>query len=227
MYPEKGYIFSKTKIASAYTDQKDDWNNLRSVISNKPILFWGWSFEDSDAIEALYSGRMNSNNNDEKWILLYNPEEYEIDFYTALGFKIIVGSTLELLKWIQRHNIKRNVVEDADDEKGFYLKEYSIPQNESQIASYPLVSFFEGDAPRWSYIYSGSLSKTHYYGLVSDYIDKGKDIFVIGIPACGKTTLMMQLLYEYPSNKVKHFLCAPSIQEVNLYLKRLEGKKSI
>lgn len=227
MYPEKGYIFSKTKIASAYTDQKDDWNNLRSVISNKPILFWGWSFEDSDAIEALYSGRMNSNNNDEKWILLYNPEEYEIDFYTALGFKIIVGSTLELLKWIQQHNIKRNVVEDADDEKGFYLKEYSIPQNESQIASYPLVSFFEGDAPRWSYIYSGSLSKTHYYGLVSDYIDKGKDIFVIGIPACGKTTLMMQLLYEYPSNKVKHFLCAPSIQEVNLYLKRLEGKKSI
>ena len=227
LYPEKGYIFSKTKIASAYTDQKDDWNNLRSVISNKPILFWGWSFEDSDAIEALYSGRMNSNNNDEKWILLYNPEEYEIDFYTALGFKIIVGSTLELLKWIQRHNIKRNVVEDADDEKGFYLKEYSIPQNESQIASYPLVSFFEGDAPRWSYIYSGSLSKTHYYGLVSDYIDKGKDIFVIGIPACGKTTLMMQLLYEYPSNKEKHFLCAPSIQEVNLYLKRLEGKKSI
>lgn len=227
LYPEKGYIFSKTKIASAYTDQKDDWNNLRSIISNKPILFWGWSFEDSDAIEALYSGKINSNNNDEKWILLYNPEEYEIDFYTALGFKIIIGSTLELLNRIQQYNIGKDVFEDVDDEKKYYLKEYSIPQNESQIASYPLVSFFEGDAPRWSYIYSGSLSKTHYYSLVSDYIDKGKDIFVIGIPACGKTTLMMQLLYEYPANRVKHFLCAPSIQEVNLYLKRLDGKKSL
>lgn len=226
LYPQKGYIFSKTKIASAYTDQKDDWNNLRSVISNNPILFWGWSFEDSDAIEALYSGKMNSNNNEEKWILLYNPEEYEIDFYTALGFKIIVGSTLELLEEIEQYNVKKEFIQE-DEEKDFYLKEYSIPQNESQIASYPLVSFFEGDAPRWSYIYSGSLSKTHYYSIVSDFIDKGKNIFVIGIPACGKTTLMMQLLYEYPANRAKHFIKVPTIQEINLYLKRLEGRKSL
>lgn len=226
LYPEKGYIFSKTKIASAYTDRKDDWNNLRSVISNKPVLFWGWSFEDSDAIEALYSGRTNSNNNDEKWVLLYNPEEYEIDFYTALDFKIIVGSTLDLLKKIEQYNANREVIQE-DKEQDFYLKEYSIPQNESKIASYPLVSFFEGDAPRWSYIYSGSLSKTHYYSVVSDYIDKGKSIFVIGIPACGKTTLMMQLLYEYPATRPKHFLSMPTMQAINLYLKRLEGKKSL
>lgn len=225
LYPEKGYIFSKTKIASAFTDQKDDWNNLRSVISNKPILFWGWSFEDSDAIEALYSGRINPNNNSEKWILLYKPKEYEISFYTALGFKIIIGSTLDLLEKMLLCN--KDAYNEELNENTFYLKNYSIPKNESQIASYPLISFFEGDAPRWSYIYSGSLCKTHYYSIISDYIDKDKDTFIIGIPACGKTTLMMQLLYEYPSNKPKHFLCSPTMSELNLYLNRLGGRKSL
>lgn len=224
LHPEKGYIFSKTKIASAFTDQKDDWNNLRSIMSNRPILFWGWSFEDSDAIEALYSGKMNSNSNSEKWILLHNPEEYEIAFYNALDFKIIIGSTIDLLERILFHN-KDNYEETK--ENAFHLKEYSIPQSESQIASYPLVSFFEGDAPRWSYIYSGSLSKTHYYSVISDCIDRDKDTFVIGIPACGKTTLMMQLLYEYQTSKPKHFLCSPTMSEINLYLNRLDGKKSI
>lgn len=223
LYPNKGYIFSKTKIASAFTDQKDDWNNLRSMISNKPILFWGWSFQDSDAIEALYSGRINANSNAEKWILLYNPEDYEIDFYTALGFKIIVGDTIDLLEKMKEYNLCK----EESQANRFYLKEYSIPKNESQIASYPLVSFFEGDAPRWSYIYSGLLGKTHYFNVISDYLDKGKNTFVIGIPACGKTTLMMQLLYEYPTNKSKHFLNAPSIHEVNLYLKKLNGEKSL
>lgn len=228
-FPDKGYIFSKTKIASAFTDKKDDWNNLRSIISNKPILFWGWSFEDSDAIEALYSGKINSNSNVEKWILLYNPEEYEIDFYTALDFKIIIGSTLDLLKELSeiKENKKDKKENDDNNKKTFYLEEYSIPKNKAQVASYPLVSFFEGDAPRWSYIYSGALSKTHYYTIVSDFLDKGKDTFVIGIPACGKSTLMMQLLYEYPTKKPKHYLCAPSVQEVNLYIKKLEGMKSI
>ena len=53
--PDKEYIFSNIKIASAYSSQDGSWESLKLTVSNAPILFWGWSFNDSDIIEAIYS----------------------------------------------------------------------------------------------------------------------------------------------------------------------------
>ena len=174
-YPQNGFIFSKTQIASAYTNQHDDWTSLKNIIKNQPILFWGWSFEDSDVIEALYSGKNGINNNENKWILLRNPEDYEIDFYTTLGFKIIEGDTESLL--LELIEIQKNSNSTQNEPSGIILPEYSVPP-ETSSALHPLLSFFEGDSPRWSHIRSGHVPKTHYYTYVSDLLDKNKNIFV-------------------------------------------------
>ncbi len=223
-YPQNGFIFSKTQIASAYTNQHDDWTSLKNIIKNQPILFWGWSFEDSDVIEALYSGKNGINNNENKWILLRNPEDYEIDFYTTLGFKIIEGDTESLL--LELIEIQKNSNSTQNEPSGIILPEYSVPP-ETSSALHPLLSFFEGDSPRWSHIRSGHVPKTHYYTYVSDLLDKNKNIFVIGMPASGKTTLMMQLLIYYQTSKPKHYLISPTLHEVELYIKKLNDINSI
>lgn len=224
LYPHNGFIFSKTQIASAYTNQHDDWTSLRYIIKKQPILFWGWSFEDSDVIEALYSGKQVIDNNDNKWILLRDPEDYEIDFYLTLGFKIIIGDTESLLLELQEIQMMNLVIHPQPSM--ILLPEYSVP-SETNSALHPLLSFFEGDSPQWSHIRSGGIARTHYYNAISDLLDREKNIFVIGMPASGKTTLMMQLLMYYPTNKPKHFLKAPVYNEVDLYIRKLNGNKSI
>jgi hypothetical protein len=57
----------------------------------------------------------------------------------------------------------------------------------------PVVEFFLGAPPVWSDIYSGVLHKTSYYNRIRDAINSGKHAIVIGVPACGKTTLLMEL----------------------------------
>ena len=223
-YPEKGFIFSKIKIASAYTDQHDDWISLRYFIGRKSILFWGWSFEDSDVTAALYSGKNVLDYNDYKWILLRNPKDFEIDFYTALGFKIIIGDTESMLTELA--TIQSELAKDTEStETGMSLPEYSLPID-ATMAHHPLSSFFEGDAPKWSQINSGDIIKTHYYSIIGDLIDQGKNLLVIGIPVSGKTTLMMQLMYGYSTSKTKHFLTAPSLNETRLYLKKTASMHS-
>lgn len=82
--PDIEYIFSNIKIASAYTSQNGSWESLKLTVSSAPILFWGWSFNDSDIIEANYSNRGKMvEDNTRKWIVLYNPEEFEIEFYKS------------------------------------------------------------------------------------------------------------------------------------------------
>lgn len=52
----KGYVFGATEIASAFSqkDNRYSWNRLAKDSSKNPILFWGWNFEDSGPIEAMY-----------------------------------------------------------------------------------------------------------------------------------------------------------------------------
>ncbi|KJS11160.1 MAG: hypothetical protein VR67_15595 [Peptococcaceae bacterium BRH_c8a] len=214
--PEKGFIFSNTKIASAYSDQKDDWQGLRRTIFKDAILFWGWSFSDSDVIEAIYSSsRGATDDNVLKWIVLYDAEDYEIDFYRALNFNIIRANTSEMLDFI-KDVIAESGTSQVNTKQLDIPREYLVPQIGS-VPLYPLRNFYEGDTPRWSYIFSGDIVKTHYYNIISDLIATNRNIFIIGVPAAGKSTLMMQLASEYKTSKHKHILNAPTKENAQYY----------
>lgn len=221
--PDKGYIFSNIKIASAYSSPNSSWESLRLTVSNSPILFWGWSFNDSDIVEAIYSSREKLvEDNTRKWIVLCNPEKYEIEFFKSLSFSIIIADTQELLEYLGAFHLEkeRNV-----ECKIKVPKKYQIPP-EGKEASYPVSNFFEGDIPRWSYIYSGQIIRTHHYKKIADLIHSEKNVIVIGMPASGKTTLMMQLASSLETEKQKHILYTPTLAEAQSY-KRLIGKERV
>ncbi len=220
--PDKEYIFSNIKIASAYSSQDGSWESLKLTVSNAPILFWGWSFSDSDIIEAIYSSRGKMvEDNTRKWIVLYNPEEFEIEFYKSLNFSIIIADTEQLLRYFEQIEFEK------DEKTGSKINipaQYQVPLAIKE-ASYPVESFFMGDIPRWSYIYSGQIVKTHHYKKIADLIHSGKDIIVIGIPASGKTTLFMQLASGMELEKPKHILYTPTVAEVERYCKMVGNEK--
>lgn len=222
--PDKEYIFSNIKIASAYSSQDGSWESLKLTVSSAPILFWGWSFNDSDIIEAIYSSRGKMvDDNSRKWIVLYNPEEYEIEFYKSLNFSIIIADTQQLLEYFEEISLI------SDEETGNRINvpiQYQVPSAIKE-ASYPVESFFMGDIPRWSYIYSGQIIKTHHYKKIVDLIHSERNIIVIGIPASGKTTLLMQLASGIESKKQRHILYTPTVTEVDRYCKMVGNEKVI
>lgn len=212
-FPLKGYIFSNISIATAYSNLNKDWSSLKHEFSKSPLLICGWSFADSDVIVGLY-GNSNIDKNNEKWILIKEDDPAEVNYYKALNFHIIIGDVLDLL-----NEIRKCLPEQYINEcKGVYLEQYAPPRDASCIQSYEIKSFFLGDGPQWSYFFSGNVYETSNFRKVKENIFEGKNIFAIGIPASGKSTIMYQLLYTYRNDPSVHYLIGPTELAAKAYM---------
>lgn len=226
------YVFGATEIASAFSQRGNEqsWKNLAIDSAKHPILFWGWNFDDAGPIEAMYGDDNDIDNNTNRWVLLRNPTDEMTDYIKSLKFNIIIGDTQGMLEYLTE--FVESMSEDnedplVDEETGEFLKNYEIPKNNEKLASYPLKKFFLEYTPSWSHIYSHVIPKTINYKKAEDSIASGMDTLVMGIRGSGKTTLMMQLLVDYKTDKFKHILIAPSFEQSKNYLKILGSRKSI
>ena len=225
------YVFGVTEIASAFSEKSKEmaWKHLTREVSNMPVLFWGWNFEDSGPIEAMYGENSNIDDNIYRWVLLYKYDEEMIDFLHTLKFNVIVGDTVELLEYIRNFNLsqKKEQINEYSSSDISTFKQYMIPENDNNLVSYRFEEYYIKYSPRWSYMYSHQIYKTIHYRRIIDLLVTEKDIIVIGIRSSGKTTLMMQLLVDYETNKMKHYMISPSMEQAKKYLKQLGNIKSI
>lgn len=225
------YVFGVNEIACAFQkkDLQKSWKSLADDSANQPILFWGWNFEDTGPIEAMYGNQSRIDENITKWVLLYKYNEEMVDFLQALNFNIIIGDTIDMLDYIgcECERKEKSEQEISDTEVGSYVKKFEFPKNNTDLPVYPLNTFFLDYVPRWSHIYSGEIPRLSYYSLISDSLAAGRNIVVIGMRGSGKTTLLMQLLVNYRDVRMKHWMVAPNEEQVLLYLKELRGQKSL
>ena len=227
---DKGYVFGVTEIASAFSERTKEmaWKRLTQEVSNTPVLFWGWNFADAGPIEAMYGENSSIDENIYRWVLLYEKDEEMIDFLHSLKFNVIVGDTIELLEYIKECNLEnKNQISEVENFSETDFSEFLIPKNDEKLISYPFEQYFVEYSPKWSFVYSNQIYKTSHYKKVVDTIAQNKDIIVIGMRSSGKTTLMMQLLVDYQTDKMKHYMINPSLEQVERYLKLLNGRKSL
>ena len=225
------YLFGVTEVASAFSlgSLKKSWQALAADASNKAILFWGWNFEDSGPIEAMYCENSKINSNYEKWVLLYKPDEETVDYLRSLNFNIIIGDTESLLEYISRHRVSegRGVQEPSFEDPSGFFSRYTVPKNDCKLPSYSIDNYFLEYTPRWSHIYSNQIPRLRHYNKVADSIANGKDVIVIGIRCSGKTTLFMQLLLGYNTSLPKHYMIAPSFEDAKAYIAQLNNRKTL
>ncbi len=229
----KGYVFGVTEIASAFSEQskKDAWSHLTCDTSNMPVLFWGWNFQDVGPIEAMYGEGSGIDENIYRWVLLYEKNEEMIDFLHSLKFNVIVADTLTLLQYIRECNLEFELDEDSKKELAKEvqsgMERYLIPAYDERMVSYQFEEYFIEYSPRWSYVYLHQIYKTEHYKNIVNTIASGRDAIIIGIRSSGKTTLMMQLLVDYESDCMKHYMIGPTYEQAKNYLKHLQGHKSL
>ena len=227
----KEYVFGATEIASAFSQKnsQNSWASLASDAEKNAILFWGWNFEDSGPIEAMYGGQRHVDDNIKKWALLHNPDEETVDFLLSLNFNIIMGNTIDMLQYLLefgREQDRFEISPKLDETAKAELKWYA-PPTENDEGSYPLKSFFCDYTPRWTYIYSKSIPQLGYYKQIADLIAANKNVVFTGIRGSGKTTLLMQLVVNIETPRLKHYMLAPTLEQVESYLKSLKNAQSI
>lgn len=226
------FIFGDTEIASVFSEKgkQEFWKQLRVDATEHPILFWGWNFADAGPLEAMYGADGEADKNTKRWVLLYEPYEETISYLETLGYNLIIGETKSLLQYF------KNLLDTNKLETGITLtcgdinakmREYLPPKDDKKLTSYPLEDFFTEYTPRWSHIYSKQVTKTQWYKEIENKIHAGRNLVVYGIRGAGKTTLMMQLIYEVDVSKYKFYIISPTSEQAEAFTRKLNGEQTL
>lgn len=199
------YIFDASSLANIYASAPRIWNYVSHSIEKYPTLFIGYSMSDTSVIQALTSNHTFENAQKEKWIVLYNPTEEDMEYFHALGFSIIVSEVKEFLEYIpkfQNHKIESSqggvkVIKNL-------FKANLVPTTNKGLLTRPIIEFFRGMPPIWSDIMSNNIYKTLYYKTILNAIlNPNKNLIVIGAPLAGKTTVVMQSVFSVDKFAIK------------------------
>jgi len=219
------YIFGTTELASAFASDRDKWHYLTNAIQQYPTIFWGYSLSDSGVLEALHPATTNMRPRNKCWIIVNDDRHNE--YYKALGMNIIYGDTSSLLNYFKDLELKpvAQISKPTFSAKEIF-PEYAIP-NIGGVPQRPLLNFYSGEPPIWGDIFSGRIHKTKYYDILSDKILGENNVIVVGIPGCGKTTLMMQLASGIQFQGHKLVCNDLTLEKAVFIIKKLNNEKAL
>ncbi len=224
-------IFDSMAIATAFNDSAKIWSYLSEGLKRHPTLFWGYSFSDSSVLQALNLSDSTTIGQKEKWILVQGLDPGQREFFKAMGFYLIEGDTLELLAYISGKVASKSSTVSIHGSKSSVgsppITEDTVPTSSQGLPVRPIKHFFLGAPPIWSDIYSKSIYVTHFYPEIKDKILSGKNLIVLGTPASGKTTLMMQLSAGVPYDGQKLILSECSENKAILLIRKLNNMKTL
>ncbi|MDT7541783.1 MAG: hypothetical protein QOE33_1687 [Acidobacteriota bacterium] len=224
------YRFSVSDLASAFAADPDKWHVLSSRLKEYPTLFWGYSLNDAGTLQALSPETSKGRSHRDKWIVIHPDQlsDVTIDFFNALGFLIVESDTSEMLDYLAdfANTIEEHESPISELETRALFPDESIPESGTVVVR-SILEFFLGGAPQWSDIFSGQLHRTSYFGRITDSIHSGKHTVIIGMPACGKTTLMMQVAANFKVARHKLMTNSLTYEKAHLIGNQLDGKKAL
>ncbi|SDF98762.1 SIR2-like domain-containing protein [Limimonas halophila] len=218
--------FSSEDLASAFSEDPDQWHFLKQKIREMPTIFCGYSLSDASTLKVLSDKFGNIGGNNAKWILVTDLRDEVVDFYRSFGFNIISGDIEDLLDYFSRVNANK-VIKQNVSSTSIQFPDEKIPSIEEVQFVRPLHNFFNGAKPVWSDIYSGKIAEISHLDKLIDDIDGNNNSILIGLPASGKTTMLMQAA-AYTSNE-KHKLMADymPVEHAHQIVQKLNGEPAI
>lgn len=220
------FVFEVTELTSQFSKSPDKWYFLTQALQDHSTLFWGYGIEDSGVLQALNIDMIEGREHQPKWIILRNDERKTVEYFKALGFHIIIADTQEMLQYISDLQFPSTEEKSVRIARGIF-EDNRIP-SVGMEAVRPLHHFLLGAAPIWPDIFHRRLHKTKYFHKVSDLINSGTHAIVLGIPACGKTTLLMQVAFEtkFSGEKFIFFDCITA-EKAKLIARTLANSRAL
>lgn len=188
---DSGLDFSPVEIASSFDRDKDKWFGYIGRVQQVATLYWGYSVADAGVLQSLSRHTAPGRERAPAWVTLRSEDEEAIEYYSSLGFQIIVADTKGLLNYFgQLKTTKTAGSPKRLLDKRF--REYFLPAV-GDVPVRSLVEFYLGAEPSWYDVYLGNLRKTKHFASASNVLAGKKNCFLIGTALTGKSTLLKQL----------------------------------
>lgn len=183
--------FSPVEIASSFERDKDKWFGYIGRIQQTPTIYWGYSVADAGVLQALSKDSSHGREKAPAWVTIRKKDDDAIEYYTSLGFQIIIGDTAEILKYFGQLKAQKKQGEPKRllDKR---FSEYLIPVI-NNVPVRPITEFYLGAEPSWYDIFLGQLHKTKYFNAIQNSIAGGKNCILTGTAVTGKSTLLKLL----------------------------------
>jgi hypothetical protein len=185
------FDFSPLEIAASFDRDRDKWFGYINRIQQTPTLYWGYRVEDAGVLQSLSKETVAGRKRAESWIVLRSNDAEAVEYYSSLGFQIIIADTLELLKYLGQLPAKK-IAGAPKSLVGKHFGEFQVPP----LAKVPVRSvgeFYLGAEPTWYDVFSGKIHETAHFTLAKNAIAGQKHVVIIGGAVTGKTTLLRQL----------------------------------
>jgi ABC-type glutathione transport system ATPase component len=149
-------------------------------------------------------------------------------YFRALDFQIIVSSTEEMLDYLQAVSIQSEPKITRSTQAIIReLFEYNNIPSAGTVPLRPIVDFISGSPPEWSDIYSDRIPQVSHLRSVRNSISSGENVVIIGLPASGKTTLLMQAAATSTDSSHKLILHSITPEKAELLVRTLAGEKCL
>jgi energy-coupling factor transporter ATP-binding protein EcfA2 len=223
-----GYTFTALDLAAAFSSDPDEWHFLTERLQTRPTLFWGYSLSDAGVLEALHPRTVRNRSHEPKWIVLRKPDAASEQFFRAMGFAIIVAETADLLDYLGSISTSEAVDEASDTgpQGDDSLASVTVPTTDIGVVR-PIIDFYMGAEPTWHDIFSGQLHQTAHVSRVIEAILSKKHVMVVGVPACGKSTLLMQVSVALKTNARKLIFDSITNEKAEMLLRKLNGAGAV
>ena len=223
-------IFSSLEIASAANNDPDRWHLFRQALREYPTVFWGYGLHDAGVLQMLLRDTGPSQGFKERWAVLplNKAPQGTAEYFRALGCHLVDADTAAFLDFLKSGVLSGGIAAiSAHEPLTPALFPNELIPTQSQVPVRPITEFFLGSPPQWSDIYSGAIARTHHYDTAKNYVLSGKHTMLIGMPATGKTTLLMDLAASVTSSdRAKLVVDSVTPERATNILTKLNGRKA-
>ena len=226
---EKPMLFTPMAMSSTFSKTPKVWYDLVNDISESPTIFWGYSLSDPGILASLETVKSTHLERKEKWIILFEKNEDEEQYFRSLGFNIIIATNNEFLNYINTKlgdlSVDNNLLSRRSTKERFG-KEF-VPSDVSSLPVREINDFYLGASPIWFDIFRPDLYKISHYRKIYDNILSDKNNIVVGIAGSGKSTLLLQLAANFEDDRHKIILSNSSVSQSENIINSLGSDKAI
>ena len=227
--PHREFTFSAIDVASAAHIDHTRWQLLSAQMEKRPTIFVGYSMNDAGFLHALHPATTGGRSKAEMWAV-FPPglSQSEVEYLRALGIQIVEADISAFLDYVHGLDAKTGIDRSSSDHSQIRSRfpSLTIP-DQGSVPVRPLADFFIGAPPTWSDVFSHRLHRTEHFTRIRDLLLGSQSVLVVGIPASGKTTLMMQLAADVPFNGVTLVSDSVTSEQADSIVKRLDGAPAI